>query len=45
MALRDRGITIYRTIKSSRRDLSELLIEIKQVFIRDILYRVLTAIV
>ena len=45
IALRDRGITIYRTIKLGRKDLPKLLIKIKKEFIKDILYRVLTIVV
>ena len=45
VALKERGITIYRTLKTRKRDLSELLIEIKKVFIKNILYGVLIVVV
>lgn len=45
VTLRDRGIAVCGTMKPSRRDLPELLVEMKQVFTRDIPYGVLAAIV
>ena len=45
VALKDREITIYKTIKANRRDLLDLLIKIKKEFIKNIPYGVLTTIV
>ena len=45
LALRDRGITIYKTIKPGRKDLLKLLIKIKQQFARDIPHGVLAVII
>ena len=45
MTLRGRRITVYRTIKSRRKNLSELLIQIKTEFVKNIPYRVLTAVI
>ena len=44
IALKIRRIIIYKTIKYSRINLLELLIEIKTVFIKDISYETLTAV-
>ena len=44
-ALMKRGIAVYRTIKSNRRDLPKLLMKIKQVFTRDISYGVLATVI
>ena len=45
VALRDRGIAVCGTMKPTRRDLPNLLVEMKQEFVRDIPYGVLAAIV
>ena len=45
IALKARGITIYKTIKYNRTNLLELLIEIKKIFIKNIFYGVLTIVI
>ena len=45
VALKAKGITVYGTIKPNRRDLPKLLVEIKQVFAKDIPYGVLAIVV
>ena len=45
VALRGQGITVCGTIKPGRKDLPELLVEMKQQFARDIPYGVLAAVV
>ena len=43
--LKAKRIAIYKTMKPNRIDLSELLIEMKKVFFKDIPYGVLTAVI
>lgn len=45
MALKVRGIAVCGTMKLNRRDLSKLLVDMKQEFARDIPCGVLTAVV
>ena len=45
MALRGRRITVYGTIKPERKDLPELLVQMKTEFAKDIPYRVLAAVI
>ena len=45
ITLKERGIAICETIKPDRRDLLKLLIEIKQEFIKNIPYNILTAVI
>ena len=44
IALKVRRIAVYRTIKHSRTDLPELLIEMKTIFAKDISYETLTTV-
>ena len=44
IALKVRRITIYKTMKHSRTDLLELLVEIKTVFAKNISYETLAAV-